>query len=82
MAVTDAEGIGLSCAPNSAAEKGELRFEIVDQGSGDQRILGVAPDGRSSVTAYSSDGTALATAHVTENTYDLGVRNAARLKVE
>jgi hypothetical protein len=82
LAVTAGGGIGISCAPNGATENGELRFSIRDQASGNEHITGIAPDGHSTVRAVAADGTTLAATDVTENSYELGARNPARLAVE
>jgi hypothetical protein len=81
IAVTT-DGVGVACAPNAAVEVGELRFTVVDRATGEEQITGVVPDGPSSVKALAADGSTLATAQITDNMYELGVRDAARLQIE
>jgi hypothetical protein len=77
LATRDPEGVGISCTSNTAAEAGELRFTVRNQRTGEERIVGAAPDGSSVITARDEEGKAVAAAPARENTYAMSARDVA-----
>jgi hypothetical protein len=82
LALSDSEGIGLSCTSTTAAEAGELRFSSTDTSTGEEQIVGIAPDGASSVTAFGADGAAVDRAHVADSTFAVSGRDVQRVGFE
>jgi hypothetical protein len=79
IAANDADGLGVACTSSKSAEAGELTLVERSPASGEEHIIGAAPDGHSTISAVGADSTPLASGAVRENTYTITVRNAARI---
>jgi hypothetical protein len=75
IAVLDSDGVGMSCQTTEATEAGELTFSAREAATGQEQIVGVAPDGVGTATGFGSDGAAVSSAPVTSSTYAMRARN-------
>jgi len=82
LAVPGSEGVGLACTSTAAAEGGELRFATRETATGEERIVGAAPDGASSVTAFGAGGAAVGRARVANSTFAVSGREVQRVGLE
>lgn len=79
IAANDADGLGVACTSADSAEAGELTLVERSSASGEEHIVGAAPDGHSTINAVAAGSTQLASSTVRENTYTITLRNAARI---
>jgi len=80
MALNDSEGVGMSCTTTPAAESGELRFSVRDQATGEEHIVGAAPDNTAKVTGLDHAGNRVAASPVRESTYVMDAREVVKMQ--
>ena len=78
IAAVLSEGLGMSCASTASAEGGHLSLIERASATGEEHIIGACPDGCTTVNALDQSSSRLASSPVTENTYTMSTRNAAR----